>query len=143
MIAYALGGTLLRDAQGWHWSDGTREPRVRDLPVAAVHGYRIQAQGGARYVIVPMGRAREEAALDWVRAGLADGLYQRGPDIDAGLRRRDIVGSEDHRVTGTDAVYVPLDDWDRWASSVVLGATWEGKDHAAILERAKALKRTS
>lgn len=139
MIASTLGGTLLRDAQGWHWSDGAREPRVRDLPVAAVHNYRIQAQGGARFVVVPLGRAREEAALDWVRAGLADGLYQRGPDIDAGLRRRDIVGSEDHRVAGTDAVYVPHDDWSRWARSVVLDACWEAQDEAAILERAKAL----
>lgn len=139
MIASTLGGTLLRDAQGWHWSDGAREPRVRDLPVAAVHGYRIQAQGGTRYVVVPMGRAREEPELDWVRAGFAEGRYQRGPDVDAGLRRRELAGSDDHRVTGRDAVYVPIDDWDRWARSVVLGASWEAEDEAAILDRAKAL----
>lgn len=135
MLAAALGGALLRDERGWHWSDGAREPRVRDLPVAAVHNYRIQ--GG--HVQVPMGRAREEAELGWVREGLADGRYHRGQDVDAGLRRHELAGSEDHRVSGRDAVYVPIEDWDRWARNVVLGATWDLADETAILDRARAL----
>lgn len=63
------------------------------------------------------------------------------PRIDdgAGLRRREIGGSADHRVHGRDAVYVPIEDWDRWARSVVLGATWDRADETAILDRARAL----
>lgn len=136
----ALGGTLERRPDGWRWRDGTPEPRVSDLPVAAVHNYRVSRRGDAAYVEVPVGRAREEDDLAFVRVGAAEGLYRRGPDVDAGLARLARAGSDDHHVHGRDAYYVPVEDWDRhWREHGPLGASWERADEPAILARAREL----
>lgn len=116
----AFGGALRRmggpAGQGvWAWRSGAVEPRVWDLLPRDVYNFRVQ--GG--YVYVPVSSAIEEPELAWARK------FPRGPDIDAGLIRHALAGSEDHRVSGRDAHLVPLADRDAWARDRLVGAAWD------------------
>lgn len=117
-------------ASGIEWTDRTWNP-VRGCSRVSEGCRNCYAERqAARFA----GDGEPFSAVVDYRAG-----YCRGPDVDAGLRRRELAGRDDHRVAGTDAIYVPFDDWDRWARSVVLDACWEAQDAPEILDRAKAL----
>ena len=65
-----LDGTLLRDADGWYWCDGRREPKVGDIDANLYYDFRCRTTGNGTYVEVPRSRAENEPDLDWVIDGL-------------------------------------------------------------------------
>jgi len=135
MLCSTLGGTLERHSDGWRWRDGTPEPRVQDLNPNGVYNFRCtKAGGGQTYVEVPVGRAHDDDDLAWCK------VYRRGPDVDAGLARNARAGSDDHRVGGRGAYFVPIEDWDaHWSLVGPIGASWLAEHEADILGRARAL----
>ena len=68
----ALNGTLIRTADGWRWSDGTPEPRVRDLNASKHYNFRC----GGGMVEVPIATAQREHDLSWVWQGWNEGKYR-------------------------------------------------------------------
>lgn len=138
-------GAIERRSDGWYWLDnGERAANVRDLNISATYNFRCTSFDGATFVEVPIGIARENEDLAWIRDAARG--YLRGPDVDAGLNRNRIAAGEKfggdyyHRVSGRDAYYVPVEDWDAWAKGSVHGAEWDLEDQAAILARAEAFR---
>ena len=132
-LASTLSGTLLRHADGWRWSDGTPEPRVHDLRPAGHYNFRIR---GSRHVEIPLGLARENDDLEWVlRRGYAESWDGDvvGPDD------RDPLGRVAPGKRAARVLLVPIGDWDRWASTTIIGAEWDREHEEEILSRARAL----
>ncbi len=122
----AMGGLLVRQADGWRWRDGSLEPRVRDLTAAQAFEFprvrSVDPTSGTITAYVSISRA----ALDEDADLLADVIAFAGP-------RAIAVGGP----RGT--VEVPEEVWDVWASDRVIGLGWEPSDEAAILARAESL----
>jgi len=155
-----LGGTLVRRGRNeWVWSDGTPEPRVRDLSASTYWNFRCRTDGtGRTYVEIPLALAMEESALEWALLGFRVGRYQFGCSLDhtgplvmtdEGLRRSHIEPGTDP-LCGNEplpelpgpiprVILVPIEEWDRWAEDYPLGAEWDKEDQAAILEKARSL----
>lgn len=131
-----LGGALRRDARGWYWADGEREPRVRDLLLEDIApAWRRVRRGRLAWIEIPtdwrssvehdeMLRAVTELVRDYASIGPID-------DIGAAAA----VGRRGHRRSG---YRVPLQMW-RMIMTQPVGATWDARDHAAILLRAREL----
>lgn len=132
----ALGGTLRRVDDGWVWSDGQPAEHVRDLDPSRHYNLRIRDAGGSRWVEVPVGVARENDDLAWVRSGGYGTSYDGdrvGPEHRVGGR------VADPRVRCARVFLVPVDDWDNWAAMTVIGAEWDRDHESAILSRARQL----
>lgn len=138
-----LGGTLVRHADGWRWSDGTPEPRVRSMPLRALApNFRCCTYGGGgTYVEIP--KLWRSAGL-WPR-GVVDPDAARAID---GLIRE--VGKpariyaeglaelrDDHRLR-RDGYIVPIAAWDAVMGETI-GAEWDREHEEAILAKAKEL----
>jgi hypothetical protein len=158
-----FGGTLVRVAPDqWVWSDGTPEPRVRDLSPSAHYNFRCrQRYEGSTcttYVEVLLSVAhRERDVLGWVLAGVEQGRYEQGWSGDhmgplmiteEGLARMRVEPGEDpllghepilHRRAIPRVALVPVAEWDAWAAEHPYGATWLAADEPAIFARARAL----
>lgn len=122
----AMGGLLVRHTDGWRWSDGSLEPRVRDLTAAEafelprVRSIDPSTGAVADYVSIPRTALDEDADL------LGDVISFAGP-------RAIAVGGD------RGSVEVPAEVWDAWAERRVIGLGWEPSDEAGILSRAEAM----
>lgn len=155
-----LQGTLVRIATNqWAWSDGTPEPRVRDISPSSHFNFRCRTYGdGITLVEVPLGAAhRDRPLLGWVLDGVARGRYQQstsgdhtGPLLitDEGTARMRIEPGEDpllghEPIMHTRAIprvaLVPVTEWDAWARETPYGAQWDLDQQQDILARARAL----
>lgn len=151
----ALQGALVRVGRDcWQWSDGTPEPRVRDLSPSA--HYNLRCRPGL--VEVPLRLAMEEDALAWVLEGRRAGRYRSGLDGDRTGPRDASTGRRMHVRPGDDpmkghvadadplpgrvpeVVLVPTAEWDAWAAEHPVGAEWDQEHEAAILLRAEELR---
>lgn len=122
----AMGGLLVRRADGWHWRDGSPEPRVRDLTAAQAFEFpRVRSIDPTSELLTSYVAISREA-LDEDPDLLADVIAF------AGLRAITAAGDR-------GAVEVPEEIWDAWASDRVIGLGWEPSDEAAILARAETL----
>lgn len=122
----AMGGLLVRHPDGWRWSDGSPEPRVRDLTAAEafelprVRSIDPTTNELTAYVSIPRAALDEDADL------LGDVIAFAGP-------RAIAVGGD------RGSVEVPEEVWEAWADARVIGLGWEPSDEAGILSRAEAM----
>lgn len=141
-LSTTLGGTLQRHTDGWRWSDGTPEPRVRDMMLSHVApNFRCGLHGGVTCVEIP---ARWRDARYWP-GGRID--TQAAVQIDDLLRecgRRSPIYLEglaealdDHRLTG-DGWIVDVAQWDA-VMREQCGAWWDQQHEAEIFARARSL----
>lgn len=141
-LSITLGGTLQRYADGWRWSDGTPEPRVRDMLFSHnAPNFRCCNRGGVTYVEIP---ARWREPRYWP-GGRVD--TQAANEIDALLReagKRSPIYLEglaealdDHRITG-DGWMVDVAQWDA-VMREPCGCWWDKEHEADILARARSL----
>jgi hypothetical protein len=122
----AIGGLLVRQADGWRWRDGSPEPRVRDLTAAQAFEFpRVRSIDPATGAVTPYVSITREA-LDEDADLLGDVIAF------AGSRALHVGGPR-----GT--VEVPEEIWDAWASDRVIGLGWNPSDEADILARAESL----
>lgn len=142
-ISTALGGTLHRTPDGWQWSDGTPEPRVRDLALADVApNFRCATFGDGAYIEIPRrwrdarywpgGRLDDEAVA--AIAALLDEGGVRAPIFCEGLAE----ALDDHRLTA-DGYRVPAALWDA-AMLEPCGCSWDRAHEAEILGKAEAIR---
>ena len=141
-LSTTLGGTLQRHPQGWCWSDGTPEPRVRDMLLSHLApNFRCCDRGGITYVEIP---ARWRDARYWPGGQIDASAAQ---EIDALLRecgQRSAIYLEglaealdDHRLTG-EGWRVDIAQWEAVMREPV-GCWWDKREEADILPRARAL----
>lgn len=141
-----LGGTLQRHVDGWHWIDGTAEPRVRDILLSWVApNFRCCHRGGIIYVEIP---ARWRDARYWP-GGRID--TQAAQEIDGLLRdageRSEIFAEglaeafDDHRLT-VDGWLVDVEQWNVLMHEPC-GCCWDKREEEDILARARELGWTS
>lgn len=136
-LASTLSGTLLRHADGWHWSDGTPEPRVHDLRPAGHYNFRIRGRGmGGQFVEVPLGLARENDDLAWV---LGRGYAESWDGDVVGPEDRDPLGRVAPGKRAARVLLVPIEQWDHWSDTTIIGAEWDREHEGEILSRARAL----
>lgn len=153
-----FSGTLQRVGPNqWQWSDGTPEPRARDLSPDEWN-FRCRTDGGKTFVEVMKGAAMESRALKWVIDGWRAGKYRAGasgdhtgPWIidDEGLRKSHIQPGEDPLLGNEplpespgpipQVILVPVEEWDAWVKANPAGASWDTRDEEAILDKAYAL----
>lgn len=143
-LSTCLGGALQRRLDGWHWSDGTPEPRVHDETLRHfVPNFRCATYGGGTVVEIPRGWEKifawdgDAATHDAIR-GLIQQHGTRGGVFAERLADgvfRDVPGA--HRLTQSGWT-VPIERWDEVMSRVV-GCGWDGADQEAILARAREL----
>lgn len=131
----ALGGALQRRPDGWYWSDGTREPRVFDIPLSHFAPNFRCCNG---YVEIPKGW---ETMFHWdndpaTARAIRDLIAEAGEE--SGIFAERIAGLlDDHRVK-QPGWRVPIAMWDAVMSEPV-GAGWDGEHEADILSRAESL----
>jgi hypothetical protein len=116
MVRSVLSGALRRRNDGWYWSDGQPEPRVRDM---SIDRWNFRRNYFGRVEVLET-VAKKEPALQWV---LNEGypLIESSDGINA-------------------AYYVPVDVWDDWvAKHSPAGVKWFVRDESKILDRAYAL----
>lgn len=129
-------GALKRDAHGWYWVDGEREPRVRDLLLEDLAPeWRCVRRGRLAWVEIPTDWRASVEDDELIRAitELVRDYASIGPIDDTGASRA--VGRRGHRRSG---YRVPLEIW-RMLMNQPVGATWDVLDHAAICRRAREL----
>ncbi|MBM3571198.1 MAG: hypothetical protein FJX52_02395 [Alphaproteobacteria bacterium] len=142
-LSTTLGGTLQRHADGWHWSDGTPETRVRHMLLSHVApNFRCGRHGSITCVEIPA-RWRQDARywpggrIDTDAAAAIDSLIRecgkREPIFLEGLAE----ALDDHRLTG-DGYIVDVAQWDAVMREPV-GVWWDKSDEDAILARARSL----
>lgn len=147
-LSTTLGGTLQRYADGWRWSDGTPEPRVRDMLLSDVApNFRCATYGGTgngpvTVVEIPA-RWRTDARywparrIDLDAAAAIDGLIRecgrRGAIYAEGLAE----ALDDHRLT-VDGWTVDVAMWDAVMREPV-GVWWDTEHEAAIYARVREL----
>lgn len=143
-LAEVFGGRLRRDRRGWYWIDDPRaiDQRILDLrPAQAGMNYRIRESGGEHWVEVPTAASGLRPELAWVarlrptpvEVVSGDWLSEAGvTEGTAALAGVDLA--EAPRV-----YLVPLDRWEEWAASAVLGATWDSQHDAEIQQTARDL----
>jgi len=152
-MSHTLDGTLLRQIDGtWAWSDGTPEPRVRDMHAGDTYNYRCRTYGsGGTYVEVPLAAARREPDLTWVWTGVTAGRYGQscsgdhtGPlqiTEESVSRMRiepgedPLLGQEpiDHKRAIPGVALVPIAEWDAWSRQTIVGVWWDQSHEAEIL----------
>lgn len=147
--ATAFGGHLQRNIIGqWAWSDGTPEPRVRDLRHQDCFNFRCRTDGEQVYVEVPKKQATGD--LEWVRAGGYDVEHSgdhEGMRVlhEDGRTTRGYMDPESGETTGARVIpqvyLVPSEIWDKWAYQCI-GAQWMKSDEPAIFEKARSLGAT-
>lgn len=137
-LSTTLGGTLQRYPGGWRWSDGTPEPRVRDMtytdiaPNFRCSGSRVEIPWNwreARYW--PKGRIDTDAALRI--DGLLKEAGKRAPIYAEGIAE----AIDDHRVT-KHGWTVPIALWDAEMLECC-GCWWDKSAEDEILARARSL----
>lgn len=146
-LAITLGGALQRYPDGWRWSDGTPERRVRDMLLADVApNFRCQGYGSGpdRRTCVeiparwrteerywPSGRIDDQAALA-IEALLRE-CGQRAAIYAEGLAE----ALDDHRLR-IDGWIIDVAQWDA-VMREPCGVWWDRAHEADILARARAL----
>jgi hypothetical protein len=122
-----MGGLLTRGPDGWYWSDGTREARVRDLTAAEAFQFpRVvypdpdAAEGRSRWVSFPVSALDDEPDLDELVREL--GSAARNSTHDAGR------------------IEVREDVWDAHVRGRVIGVLWDAADEAELLAIARRLR---
>jgi hypothetical protein len=127
----ALNGALIRLGHDqWQWSDGTPALGVRDLSPDRWH-FRCRTYGGGQcYAEVSRQVALRTPELAWVLAGAQAGRYLPGQS-----------GDHDPMEPGPipAVILVPVEEWDEWAATHPVGASWDRAAEPAILERAARL----
>jgi hypothetical protein len=143
-LSTALAGTLQRGIDGWHWSDGTPEPRVRDMRLRDIApNFRCARRGSVVYVEIPAGwrsaRYWPAGRIDIQAAREIEGLLRdagkQAPIFAEGLA--EVL--DDHRLT-TDGWLVDIAQWDA-VMSEACGVWWDSQYEANIHDRAAALGR--
>ena len=152
-------GVLSRTAADiWVWSDGTPEPRVKDLSPSAHYSFRCRTHADGTFVEVLLSVAhRDRDVLGWVLDGIEAGEYQQansgdhtGPMVftEDGPSRMRIEPGEDPLLGNEPIVrkraiprvaLVPVAEWDAWAADHPYGATWDTADEPEIFARARRL----
>lgn len=128
----ALSGALVRlDSGAWQWSDGTPEPRVRDMTIGSLApSFRCRTYGdGSCYVELPSNWRRLVSDND---ASAAIASLVR----DAKSARIFAEPSRPDGVAGSRAGYLlPIAAWDA-AMAAVVGCWWDKDQESDILARA-------
>lgn len=137
-LSIALGGTLQRHADGWHWSDGTPEPRVRDMlindmaPNFRCCGARVEIPWNWRDArFWPHGRIDIDAAMR------IDGLIKEGGKRESIYAEGLAESVDDHRLT-KHGWTIPVALWDAEMRDCC-GCWWDKSEEASILDRARSL----
>ncbi len=130
-----LDGTLRRGPNGWYWSDGTFEPRVRDLMLEELApSWRCVRFAHRTWVEIPTDwRFRVEHAE--LRRAVSE-LVRDYSTI--GAIRDDGAASVIGRGQMRSGYRVPLRAWELIMQQPV-GATWGAADDADIRAHARAL----
>lgn len=140
-ISTTLGGALHRYPEGWRWSDGTPEPRVRDMLLSDIApNFRCITYADITYVEIPagwrQGRYWPNGRVDPDAASAIDGLLrecgQRSPIYAEGLAE----ALDDHRLT-TAGWLVDIAQWDAVLREPC-GVWWDNAHEKEILTRARA-----
>jgi len=145
-IHTALGGTLYRRIDGWYWSDGSSEPRVRDMLLDELApNLRCTRRGDTTYVEVPHdwdaarywpGGRQDTDAAHAIRELLQSPVAVRAPIYVEGLAE----ALDDHRII-KHGWLIPIEQWDVVMREHV-GCWWDDGDEADILARARDLGYT-
>lgn len=141
-LSTALGGALARRPDGWYWSDGTPEARVRDMSLADIApNFRCCTVAGVTFVEIPR---RWRDARYWHGGRVdADAVRAIAGLLDEGGERCAIYAEgwaeriDEHRLT-VEGYRVPLALWDA-AMREPCGVWWDKADEAALIDRARAL----
>lgn len=141
-ISRALNGALERHADGWHWRDGTREPRVRDMLLSHIApNFRCMTRGHITYVEIP---ARWRDARYWPNGRVDDDAAMAIEQLIGECGTREPIYAEgiaelidDHRLT-TDGWIVDVAQWDSVMREPI-GVWWDTAHEAEILARAQRL----
>lgn len=140
----ALGGALIRHTDGWRWSDGSTEPRVRDMSLADISpSFRCITTGSGTYVEIPhdwtdsrywpRGHVDEDSRVA-IQGLIRDGSAKPGPIYAEGLSE----ALDSHRLA-KHGYLLPISVWDT-VMGEVCGAWWDKDEEADILARAEALR---
>ena len=139
-LSTTLGGALQRYPDGWRWSDGTPEPRVRDMSLSDVApNFRCCNRGGITYVEIPAGwrqaRYWPGGRIDTQAAQAIESLLaecgEHAPIYAEGLAE----ALDDHRLT-THGWLVDVAQWDA-VMREPCGVWWDKAHEAEILARAR------
>jgi hypothetical protein len=60
----SLGGTIVRHDDGWRWSDGSLEPKIKDLTLGEIFNFAFR---DGIFIEVPVFKAELEVDLAWVK----------------------------------------------------------------------------
>jgi len=135
-----LGGALRRAEHGlWEWTDtGDPEPAVRDLTLADLApSWRCCKRGGQTFVEIPADWHRDVTDPD-VQAAVAELVQTAG--VQAEIYAEGLAEALDVHRAVIPGWLVPVEAWDARMSEVI-GAQWDRKDEARILERAERARR--
>ena len=138
-ITIALSGTLQRHVDGWHWSDGTPEPRARDMLLSHIApNFRCGTHSGIPCVEIPHdwrdARYWPQRQVDPAAARAVDDLLKEGGREAAIWAEQIGERLDDHRLTMHGHI-VSVALWDA-ALREVCGVWWDSHHEADILARA-------
>lgn len=136
MSTTALGGALIRRADGWYWSDGERAEHVTDLSASQHYNFRVCNYADTSYIEVPIHVAANNPDLAWVLTLREDCGYDTGI---SGDDRQRVLLPDGRTDRGTPVIRVPAHDWDVWAAIHPIGASWDKTHEDEILGRAAQL----
>lgn len=137
----ALGGSLQRLANGWHWSDGTPEPAVRDMLLAdlAPNFRCITGGSGRAYVEIPEmwrdARWWPGRRVDPDAAVAIDQLIE-AVSVPAAIYADGLAEMADNHRATRRGWRVPVPQWDA-AMREPCGVRWDTEDEPRILARAR------
>ena len=126
-----LGNTLIRRADGWHWSDGSPEPRVTDLTLGQCYNFACQQD---KLLEVPVFLAEAQPDLAWVK----DGNYRKAELKDPQYVQEFLSRFPERRLERVQTYLVPRADWDGRASEIV-AACYDPADLPRLRKKAISL----
>jgi hypothetical protein len=141
-LSKTLAGALERWPDGWRWSDGTREPRIRDMLLTEIApNFRCCRRSDVTYVEIP---ARWREARYWPGGRVDPDAANAIADLLAECGRKRAIYAEglaeplnDHRLT-VDGWIVDVAQYDA-VMREPCGAWWDKQHEQDILAHARAL----
>ena len=129
-LGSAFGGTLIRQEDGWFWSDGTREPNVFDRTWNDHFNFSMAAKDA---VAVPQFKVQECQELAWVR----DGGYGLAENRDGSVGMEFLRRFPERQSEPILSYLVPLSDWEKHTAAII-GVSYSMKDMPKLAEKARS-----
>lgn len=138
---HALEGFLLRYEDGWYWSDGSPEPRCKDMrlyDLVPTHIWRKIRHNGEFYLEIPHDW-RECIEHEEVRAAIEQ-LIERYAAPAATPDLRTLYRHSTRAPNNSHGYHLRLKLWKSYMSEPI-GALWERKDDEAIQAKFNRLRQ--